>query len=61
MNWFWRALGVGIVVVTLGLTGCGRNRTAFTMAGSTAFQPFAEKLADQYMVAHPDVAITVEK
>ncbi len=60
MNWFWRACGVGVVVITLALTGCGRNRTAFTMAGSTAFQPFAEKLADQYMAAHPDVAITVQ-
>jgi len=30
------------------------------MAGSTAFQPFAEKLADQFMVAHPDIAVTVQ-
>jgi phosphate transport system substrate-binding protein len=30
------------------------------MAGSTAFQPFAEKLADQYMKANPAVNITVQ-
>ena len=40
--------------------GCGKGKTSFTMAGSTAFQPFAEKLADQYMVSHPEVAITVQ-
>jgi phosphate transport system substrate-binding protein len=30
------------------------------MAGSTAFQPFAEKLAETYMAAHPGVNITVQ-
>jgi len=30
------------------------------MAGSTAFQPFAEKLAELYMSSHPDVNITVQ-
>jgi phosphate transport system substrate-binding protein len=44
----------------LATSGCGRNRTAFTLAGSTAFQPFAERLADQYMASNPDVAITVQ-
>jgi ABC-type phosphate transport system substrate-binding protein len=28
------------------LTGCGKPREGITLAGSTAFQPFAEKLAD---------------
>lgn len=40
--------------------GCGRGRESVTMAGSTAFQPFAEKLAETYMAAHPDVTITVQ-
>jgi phosphate transport system substrate-binding protein len=44
----------------IGLTGCGRARQNVTMAGSTAFQPFAERLADQYMSTHPDVVITVQ-
>ncbi|MFO7535059.1 MAG: phosphate ABC transporter substrate-binding protein [Kiritimatiellia bacterium] len=48
--------------VLVGLTvGCGRRaETSFTVAGSTAFQPFAEKLADQFMAQRPDVAITVQ-
>ncbi len=50
--------GVALVVMT---SGCGRKaETAFTVAGSTAFQPFAEKLADQFMASHPDVNITVQ-
>lgn len=40
--------------------GCGSSRTAVTVAGSTAFQPFAEKLADQFMAAHSSVVITVQ-
>ena len=42
------------------LAGCGGNRTSLTLAGSTAFQPFAEKLAEHYMAAHPEVNITVQ-
>ncbi len=50
--------GVTLAVLT---GGCGRKaETAFTVAGSTAFQPFAEKLADQFMTSHPDVAVTVQ-
>lgn len=44
----------------MGLAGCGRARENVTMAGSTAFQPFAEKLAEQYMATHPGVSITVQ-
>ena len=40
--------------------GCGRSNLSITMAGSTAFQPFAEKLAGQYMSFHPEVNITVQ-
>ena len=40
--------------------GCGKPRENITMAGSTAFQPFAEKLSDQYMSSHPGVAITIQ-
>lgn len=42
------------------LAGCGKKRTSITLAGSTAFQPFAEKLAEQYMTTHDDVSITVQ-
>jgi len=40
--------------------GCGRGTKSVTMAGSTAFQPFAEKLADQYMSKQSEVTITVQ-
>ncbi len=40
--------------------GCGNSREGITMAGSTAFQPFAEKLAEQYMITHPELSITVQ-
>ena len=40
--------------------GCGKGKTPITMAGSTAFQPFAEKLAEQYMSTNNNVAITVQ-
>jgi phosphate transport system substrate-binding protein len=45
---------------TLLVSGCGKSRENITVAGSTAFQPFAEKLADQYMTTHPDVSITIQ-
>lgn len=41
-------------------TGCGKSAAKFTVAGSTAFQPFAEKLAEQYMEKTPGVNITVQ-
>jgi phosphate transport system substrate-binding protein len=41
-------------------TGCGKPRENITLAGSTAFQPFAEKLSDAYMSTHPGVAITIQ-
>jgi len=53
-----------LVIVSLLLVtayfGCGKGKTAVTLAGSTAFQPFAEKLAELYMSAHPGVTITVQ-
>lgn len=40
--------------------GCGKSKLSITVAGSTAFQPFAEKLADQYMQIHPDTKVTIQ-
>jgi phosphate transport system substrate-binding protein len=40
--------------------GCGKNKTSITVAGSTAFQPFAEKLAETYMNYNNKVNITVQ-
>lgn len=54
---YWLAtLVAGAVLVT----GCGRQRSSITVAGSTAFQPFAEKLAEQFMAAHPEMGVTVQ-
>lgn len=49
-------------MLSLGLmTGCRRPAgLSVTVAGSTAFQPFAEKLAEQFMVRRRDVSITVQ-
>lgn len=51
--------GMLILILALGLA-CGKRKTSITLAGSTAFQPFAEKLAEQYMALHPTVNITVQ-
>ncbi|HEX2961717.1 MAG: phosphate ABC transporter substrate-binding protein [Ignavibacteria bacterium] len=48
------------VLAALMVFGCGRSKTSVTLAGSTAFQPFAEKLAEQYMQSHNNVNITVQ-
>ena len=42
------------------LGGCGKRTNSVTLAGSTAFQPFAEKLADQYMQKNREAAVTVQ-
>lgn len=42
------------------MVGCGKGKNSITLAGSTAFQPFAEKLAEQYMSKNNTVAITVQ-
>ncbi|HTY08542.1 MAG TPA: phosphate ABC transporter substrate-binding protein [Candidatus Edwardsbacteria bacterium] len=51
-------LAAGLLVAAI--ASCGAKKTSLTMAGSTAFQPFAEKLAEQYMTGHPGVSITVQ-
>lgn len=40
--------------------GCGGRKKSITMAGSTAFQPFAEKLASVYLKIYPGVNISVQ-
>ena len=49
---------VGVVAVMCG--GCGKHAESVTLAGSTAFAPFAEKLGGQFMAIHPGVRISVQ-
>jgi phosphate transport system substrate-binding protein len=51
-----------LLACALGLLGaaCKGREGAVTLAGSTAFQPFAEKLADEYDALHPEVNVTVQ-
>jgi phosphate transport system substrate-binding protein len=42
------------------LTGCTRNSASVIIAGSTSVQPFAEVLAEEYMILHPGVTIDVQ-
>ncbi|HPM41068.1 MAG TPA: phosphate ABC transporter substrate-binding protein, partial [bacterium] len=47
--------------VLAGSSGCSRpSRQQLTLAGSTAFQPFAEKLAEHYLELNPQVQINVQ-
>ena len=48
------------IAVMAALAGCGKGKTSVTLAGSTAFQPFAEKLAEKFMLSDPNVNITVQ-
>ncbi len=48
------------LVAAVSWTGCGKGKSSVTLAGSTAFQPFAEKLAEKYMLINPAVNITVQ-
>jgi len=50
---------IGFFLTTL--TGCGGgSQNTVTLAGSTAFQPFAEKLAERFMEKNPEVRINVQ-
>jgi phosphate transport system substrate-binding protein len=49
-----------VIGLIIAISSCGKNKLSITVAGSTAFQPFAEKLADQYMQIHTDTNITIQ-
>ena len=42
------------------LSGCGKRAESVTLAGSTAFAPFAEKLGGQFMARNPGIRISVQ-
>jgi len=50
-----------LLVSILLAAGCSRgSKSAITLAGSTSVEPFAERLAELYMRAHPDAEISVQ-
>ncbi|OHD64287.1 MAG: hypothetical protein A2176_01415 [Spirochaetes bacterium RBG_13_51_14] len=51
---------IALFSATMLLFACGKGRRSITAAGSTAFQPFAEKLADQFMAANPDINVIIQ-
>ena len=53
-------LGMLIVLPIISSSGCRKTGNSITLAGSTAFQPFAEELAEMYMRAHPGARINVQ-
>jgi len=55
-----KACSISLATTLILSAGCGPRRENITLVGSTAFQPFAEKLAEQYMAAHPEVSITIQ-
>ena len=40
--------------------GCSRSSASLILAGSTSVQPFAEVLAEEYMILHPGITIDVQ-
>jgi phosphate transport system substrate-binding protein len=52
-----------LIILLLSLTqlsGCSRNNNSVILAGSTSVQPFAEVLAEDYMILHPGIKIDVQ-
>lgn len=51
---------IAVALLSLAALSCSGKKTSVTLAGSTAFQPFAEKLAEQFMAKRPGVNVTVQ-
>ncbi len=49
-----------LVCACLLVTGCQRRQAGVTVAGSTSVEPFAELLAEEYMLKHPESHIYVQ-
>ncbi len=49
-----------LCLVCLAVTGCQRQQAGVTVAGSTSVEPFAELLAEEYMLQHPQSHIYVQ-
>ncbi|MBI5417172.1 phosphate ABC transporter substrate-binding protein [Candidatus Poribacteria bacterium] len=49
-----------LCLLAFSFIGCGKKTESITVAGSTAFQPFAEKIAEQFMKKTPGISINVQ-
>ena len=48
------------LLLILSVEGCQRSKTGITVAGSTSVEPFAELLAEEYMIRYPQSHIYVQ-
>jgi phosphate transport system substrate-binding protein len=55
-----RRLIIAGAAFILALFSCQKKQESVTLAGSTAFQPFAEKLAEEFMAGRKGVNVTVQ-
>lgn len=53
-------LAVVLALAALLLPACAPRKNTATVAGSTAFLPFAEKLAEDFMASRPGFSVTVQ-
>lgn len=49
-----------LLLPILAIAACAPRSNTVTVAGSTAFQPFAERLAEEFLKLHPGYSITVQ-
>jgi phosphate transport system substrate-binding protein len=51
-----------VLIISMSLlSGCGnRSEAGLVIAGSTSVQPFAEVLAEEYMIHHPEFVIDIQ-
>jgi phosphate transport system substrate-binding protein len=51
---------LSLLLIILLTAGCQRRQAGITVAGSTSVEPFAELLAEEYMLKHPQSHIYVQ-
>jgi phosphate transport system substrate-binding protein len=57
LNWVWACAFLLLIAFPI---GCQKTQGGLTVAGSTSVQPFAEVLAEEYMVGHSQEKIYVQ-
>ena len=54
------ALITAVLLTVSLISACDRNEAAIIIAGSTSVQPYAEVLAEEYALLHPESAIDIQ-